>query len=76
MSKPRSHCCNAKTTDGGKGLRRCSKCGGRFDPVEIASGRIEGGTCGHRPDMRLIMEEEGGPTGAPIPMHNQLKGGL
>lgn len=72
----KSPCCNAKTNQGKGKLLRCSKCGGSFDPVEVDSGRIEGGTHGHRPDMRLIMEEEGGPSGAPIKQFRQLKGGL
>ncbi len=72
----KSPCCNAKTTQGKGKLLRCSRCGGSFDPVEIASGRIEGGTYGHRPDMRLIQEEEGGPRGSPIDMKRPLKGGF
>ena len=72
----KSPCCNAKTLQGPGKLRKCSKCMGNFDPVEAASGRVEGGTHGHRPDMRLIMEEEGGPTGRIRMSPNNLKGGL
>lgn len=72
----RSPCCNAKTMQGKGNLQKCSHCMGEFDPAEIASGRVEGGTHGHRPDMRLIMQEEGGPQGAPIRQVRKLKGGL
>lgn len=68
--------CNGKATPGKGGLMRCQKCKGLFDFKEIASGRVEGGTHGARPDQRLIMEESGGPTGAPIRQQRQLKGGL
>ena len=73
----KSPCCNAKTTQGKGKLRRCSKCGGAFNPAEAASGRVEGGTYDDRdPSARLRMEESGGPTGAPIRQQRKLKGGL
>lgn len=75
--KIKSPCCNKKPMQGSKGRLKCSVCGGEFNPVEIASGRVEGGDYDdRRPDARLIMEEEGGPRGAPIRMHRKLKGGL
>lgn len=74
--KLRSPCCNAKTTEGKHGRRRCPKCGGQFDADEIASGRVEGGDYDDRdPSARLMMEESGGPTGR-IRHKRELRGGL
>ena len=73
----RSPCCNAKTTQGTGRLRKCSRCGGLFDPQELASGRVEGGTYSDRdPAARLKIDESGGPRGAPIRQVRKLKGGL
>lgn len=53
--------CGKKSLPAKNGLRKCgnAECGGLFDPREIASGRIEGGTAGNRPDERLLREEAG-----------------
>lgn len=76
MSKLRSPCCQHKTTQGRGGLLRCGKCGGAFDPREIASGCVEGGDYGRRPDERLMREESGTVDARPVRTGRKLKGGI
>ena len=70
--------CNHKSLPDRDGLRRCQNpaCGGLFDPTEIASGRIEGGDFGHRPDERILRNESGDETGYAIKSRRKLKGWL
>lgn len=71
--------CGHKSLPDRDGLLRCQSrtCGGLFDPSEISSGRVEGGTHGDRPDERAIRNESGGDKdGYAIKSHRKLKGGL
>lgn len=76
MMKLKSPCCRAKTEQGARGLRRCCKCGGLFNPDEIASGRVEGGTHHNDPSRRMILAEEPDASHPIIGYRPGLRGGL
>ena len=59
MKIPCPACGKKKHQDRPGGMKKCNGCGGLFDPAEIESGDIEGGTYSNDPSRRMQQQESG-----------------